>query len=123
MRNYNPIVYLKSEGNFETFTGYLGSKSNKSTKKIIWDSETPAVGGRQRSCDVTNNNPRTLRGKALRIETIHNAFSCFFDDKMFELLLTETNKKIREKLITLSRCKEHLFESSKNPYLKQTSLE
>ena len=31
MRNYNPIVYLNSEGNF--------------TKKNIWDSEAPAVGG------------------------------------------------------------------------------
>lgn len=45
MRNYNPIVYLNSEDNFEIFTGYLGQKSNTSTKKTIWDSETPAKGG------------------------------------------------------------------------------
>ena len=103
MRNYNPIEYLNSEGNFETFAGYLGPKSNKSTKKIIWDSETPAVGGRKRSCNVINNNPGILRGKALRTETIQDAFSCFFDDKMFELSLTKTNEKIRKKSTTLSK--------------------
>ena len=92
MRNYNLIVYLNSEGNFETFKGYFGPKSNKSMKIIIWDSETPAIGGR--SCDVINNHPGTLRGKALRIETIQDAFSYFFHDKMFKLLLTKTNEKI-----------------------------
>lgn len=34
----------------------------------------------------------------------------------------EQIKKIREKLTALSKYKVHLFESSKNPYLKETNL-
>ena len=40
---------------------------------------------------IEEKNPGTLRGKTLRIEKIQHAFSCLFDDKMFELLLTRTN--------------------------------
>ena len=84
---------MNSEGNFQAFTGYLDPGSNKSTKNIIWDSETPAIEGRQRWYGVKNNNPGTLRGKALRIEIIQDAFSFLFDNKMFELLLTKANEK------------------------------
>ena len=44
MRNYNPIVYLNNEGNFEIFVRYLGTKSNKSMK--TYPSDKPAIGGR-----------------------------------------------------------------------------
>ena len=36
----------------ETFTGYLGPKTNKNFKTISWDSEFPSVTGRQRTCDT-----------------------------------------------------------------------
>ena len=50
--NFEPIVYVNRTRKFETFTGYLGPKTNKNTKKILWDSEFPSVTGRQRTCDT-----------------------------------------------------------------------
>ena len=32
--NFEPIVYVDRYGNFETFTGYLGPKTNKNIKRI-----------------------------------------------------------------------------------------
>ena len=50
--NFEPIVYVNRNGNFERFTGYLGPKTNKNTKTISWESEFPSVTGRQRTCDT-----------------------------------------------------------------------
>ena len=72
---------------------------------------------------MINNNPGTLRGKASRIEIIQEVFNFLFDNKMFELLLTERNWKTREKLTTFSKYKERLFESSRNFYLKEANLQ
>ena len=50
--NFEPIVYVNRNGNFETFAGYRGPKANKNTKTISWDSEFPSLTGRQRTCDT-----------------------------------------------------------------------
>ena len=59
--NFEPIVYVNRNRNFERFTCYLGLKTNKNTKTISWDSEFPSVTGRQRTCD-----------------TIHRPISCLY---------------------------------------------
>ena len=43
--NFEPIVYINRNGDFETFTGYLGTRKNKNTKRISWDSEFPSGTG------------------------------------------------------------------------------
>ena len=50
--NFEPIVYVNRNGNFEAFTGYLGPKANKNTKPISWDSEFSSVARRHRTCDT-----------------------------------------------------------------------
>ena len=72
---------------------------------------------------MINGNVATLRSRALNIDTIEDAFSCMFGEEMFELLLTETNEKIRDKFPVLRQHKEHLFESSKYPSLKETNID
>ena len=48
--NFEPVVNVNRHGNFETFTGYLGPKTNKNTKTISWNSEFLSITGRQRTC-------------------------------------------------------------------------
>ena len=50
-----------------------------------------------------------------------DAFNLLPDDQMLDLLVRETNYYIERKLETLKSFKEHLFESSKYPYLGKTS--
>ena len=50
-------------------------------------------GGRQRPCEILNVDVATLRGRALNIDTIEDAFSSMLDEKMFELLLTKNKRK------------------------------
>ena len=61
--NFEPIIYVNGNGNFKTFTGYFGQKTNKNTKTISWDSEFPSVTDRQRTCD-----------------TIHRPISCLLQN-------------------------------------------
>ena len=74
--NFEPIVYVDRNENFETFTGYLGPKTNKNTKAISWDSEFPFVTGLQRTCDTTHRPISCLlpNTKASNIETFDDAF-------------------------------------------------
>ena len=53
--NYDPIHYINGNGHWETLTGYLGPKTEKTEKKtetITWTSTLPSQTGRQRRCDV-----------------------------------------------------------------------
>ena len=74
--NFEQIVYVDRNENFETFTGYLGPKTNKNTKAISWDSEFPSVTGLQRTCDTTHQPISCLlpNTKASNIETFDDAF-------------------------------------------------
>ena len=96
--NFEPIVYVNRNGNFETFTGYLGPKTNKNTKTISWDSEFPSVTGRQRTCDTIHRSISCLlpNTKASNIETFDGTFHLFFDDEIMDMVVHNTNNKIRE---------------------------
>ena len=56
-------------------------------------------------------------GAARNIDTIEDAFNLLFGDQMLDVLVREINDFIERKLQTLKSFKEHLFESSKYPYL------
>ena len=102
---------------------FLGPKTSKTTKTITWTGDFPTK-GRQRAFDIINigDNPVTLLGAARSIGIIEDAFNLSFDDQMLHLLVQGTNGFIERKLQTLKSCKEHLFESSKYPFLGKTSL-
>ena len=113
-QSYDDLHYVNRQGNWETLTGYLGPKSSKNTETIHWRSNLN-LGGRQRSCDIINIDdiPGSVGGLATNIETIENAFDLLFDDKMFTLMVTQTNMNIEGKIRKLQQNKEHIFESSK----------
>ena len=50
MGNYDQITYLNCDGNWETFTEYLGPKSKPNTPTITWQSIFPIKVGSE---DVT----------------------------------------------------------------------
>ena len=115
-------MYVNRNGNFETFTGYLGPKTNKNTKTISWDSEFPSVTGRQRTCDTIHRPISCLlpNTKASNIDTFYDTFHLFFDDKTMDVIVHNTNNKIREVLSRLRNNHDAFINSNKNPYLKET---
>ena len=120
--NYDDLHFINGEGKWETLTGYLGPRKDKNTKTITWTSNFP-LQGRQRACDVLPFGEKcaTLFGPANNIDSIEDSFNLLFDAQMFDLLLRETNACIQKKLDTLRATKEHLFQSSKYPYLAENS--
>ena len=107
----------------ETFVGYLGPKSNKATENIFWSSDIPSFSGRQRQYEINpGGNHAILLGRAKHIETIEDAFDLLFDEEMFSLIESKTNEKIRKRTETLTKHKEHLFESSMFPRIKPTNI-
>ena len=121
--NYHEITYLNKYGCWEIFVGYLGPKSNKATEKILWSSDVPSCSGRQRQCEIIPGGKYSiLLERAKHIETIQDAFDLLFDEEMLSLIESKTNEKIIMRTETFKKYKEHLFESSKYPSIKQTNI-
>ena len=121
--NYEEITYLNKDGCWEKFAGYLGPKSNKAMEKqrIFWSSDIPSCSGQQRQCDIIESGKHSfLLGRAKHIETIEDAFDLLFDEEMFSLRESKVNENIKTRTETLTKQKEHLFESSKYPWIKPT---
>ena len=78
-------------------TGYLGPKKNPSTEIILWSNKKPEKVGGQRSCDILPRSPQpsTLLLPAFGIGSITDAFHVLFTDEMTELVINNTNDKIR----------------------------
>ena len=60
-------------------------------------------------------------GRARDIVTMEDSFELLFSDEMFDLLVLKTNFLINRKLEILRDQKKPLLESSKYPYLRETS--
>ena len=90
-------------------TGYLGPKKNPGTETILWSNKKPERVGRQRSCDILPRSPQpsTLLPPGSGIESIRDVFHVLFTDEMTDLLINNTNDKIR-----------HIKESNKNTYAR-----
>ena len=50
--NFEQLVYVNKNGNFETFTEYMGLEKDPKTEKLYWVSDPPNDVGRQRACDT-----------------------------------------------------------------------
>ena len=120
--NYDQIHYINGEGQWETLTGYLGPKRKDNTEKITWTSVLPEANGRQCRCDVITRNVSCLKGIAKNVSTYQDCFDLFFDQSMFELITSMTNIRINEHLDVLRQNKEHMFNSSKYTWLKETTI-
>ena len=94
-------------------TGYLGPKKNLATETILWSNKKPERVGRQRSCDILPRSPKpsTLLPPASGTESIRGAFHVLFTDEMTELVINNTNDKIRH---IKENFPPHFFESNKN---------
>ena len=77
--NYKEINYLNGRGEWETFTGYLGPKSNKNTPKIVLSSDQPRNVGRQRTCDVITGPVGQLKPGVV-VESEIQAWKQFIDN-------------------------------------------
>ena len=98
-------------------TGYLGPKKNPPTETIFWSNKKPERVGRQRSCDILPRSPQpsTLLPPAPGIESIRDAFHVLFTDEMTELVINNTNDKIRH---IKENFPPHFVESNKNAYVR-----
>ena len=119
--NFEPIVYVNRNGNFETLTGYLGPKTNNNTKTMSWDSEFPSVTGRQRTCDIIHRPISCLlpNTNASNIETFDDTFNLFLDDEIMDMIAHNTNNKIRETLLRFRNNHPAFANSNKNAYVKE----
>ena len=79
--------------------------------------QKPERVGRQRSCDILplNPQPSTLLPPASVIESIRDGFHVLFTDEMTELVINNTNDKIRHIKENLP---PHFVESNKNTYVR-----
>ena len=119
--NFDPIHYVNRFGHWETLTGYLGPKNSRQTETIQWNSDLQLHAGRQRTANVIRGPVLALRGAARSVETIQDCFDLFFDETIFERIITKTNMRINRHLDKLREHKKHIFESSKYSWLKETS--
>ena len=120
--NFEPFVYVNRNGNFETFTGYFDLKANKNTKKISWDKDVSFITGRQRPCDAIHRPISFLLSntKASNIETFDDTFHLFLDDQIMDMIVHNTNNKMRERLSRLRNNHSAFINSIKNPYVEET---
>ena len=58
--------------------------------------------------------------KASNIETFDDTFHLFFDDEIMDMIVHNTNNKIRETLSRLRNNHPAFINSNKNPYVKET---
>ena len=119
--NYDPIYYINGNGHWETLTGYLGPKTDKKSETITWTSTLPSQTGRQRRCDVITAQILCLKSAARNVTSEEDCFDLFFSDDMFELITSNTNKRIDEHRDKLRTFKEHIFNGSKYTWLKQAT--
>ena len=86
-RNFEAIVYLNINENFQTLTGYLGPKTNRNTKF-----EFVSVTCRQRTCDTIHRPISCLlpNTKPSNIESFDDTFHLFFDDEIMHIWLCIT---------------------------------
>ena len=98
-------------------TGYLGPKENPATEIILWSNKNPERVDRQRNCDILPCSPQrsTLLPPASGIESIRDAFHVLFTDEMTELVINNTNDKIRH---IQENLRPHFVESNKNTYVR-----
>ena len=120
-KNFDPIYYVNRFGHWETLTGYLGPKNSRQTETIQWNSDLQLHAGRQRTANVIRGPVLALRGAARSVETIQDCFDLFFDETIFERIITKTNMRRNRHLDKLREPKKHIFESSKYSWLKETS--
>ena len=69
-----------------------GSKKNLVTETTLWSNKKPERVGRQRSSDIL---PWSTQPSASGNESIRDAFHVLFTDEMTELVINNTNDKIR----------------------------
>ena len=116
---FDPLEFstVDDEEHKTVLTDYLGPKKNPGTETILWSNKKPERVGRQRSCDILPRSPQTstLLPPASGIESIRDVFHVLFTDEMTDLLINNTNDKIRHiKENHLS----HFVESNKNTYVQ-----
>ena len=114
---YEEISYLNKHGHW--YSGYIGPKSKKVTKKIFWTSDNSPNNGWRRLFDVIPTGRHTILFEiAINMETTEDAFDLLFDKDMLSFIEIKKNEKIRKRIEALTKHKEHLFESSKYPWIK-----
>ena len=89
-----------------------GSKKNLVTETTLWSNKKPERVGRQRSSDILPWSPQP---PASGNESIRDAFHVLFTDEMTELVINNTNDKIRHIKENLP---PHFVESNKNTYVR-----
>ena len=69
---------------------------------------------------MTNYSCFLPNTKASVIETFDDTFHLFFDDEIMDMIVHNTNNKIRETLSRLRNNHPAFISSNKNPYVKET---
>lgn len=93
-------------------TGQLLDSVDKKKVTITFENSKSIVTGRQKSSDVIRNKPGLSR-HSKNAKTPIKCFSLFFTDEVLDLIISNTNKRIKE---TLQKLDQH-------PYLKPTNVE
>ena len=119
MENYKEINYLNSNGQWESFTGYLGPKADKATKKIFWCSDEPSTIGRQRGCDVITGPVSCLKPNIV-VNSELDAWDLFISDEMLTLVADKTNLRIDSTRAKLATSEKYTANPSKYTWYGET---
>ena len=100
---------------------YVSKQQGPNKEKVVWEfqNKKPSVAGRQNASNVIRNRPG-LSTYSRNVKTEMDAFSVLFTDKMFEDIVTHTNKRISNTLEKFEVLRE---ESDKYPQLKEVTID
>ena len=116
----NDFGTIDDEEHETVLTDYLVPMKNPATETILWSNNKPERVGQQRRCDVLPRSPQpsTLLLPVSGTENIRDAFYFLFTDEMTELVINNTNDKIRQ---IKENLQPHFVESNKK-YLFPVTL-
>ena len=122
--NFEMIIYLNREGNFEEYVEYLSPKNDKKNKIIFWTSEQLVTTGRQRRCDTITGRTSCLvsntKHQILKTEKTPT-FHLFSDDNIINKIGDHTNKRINETITRLQRVESYDKSIDKSTWVKVTN--
>ena len=109
--NFDPIELPTQE---KTIIGIIPSQNKKKNTKVKFTNQPTKTAGRQSSRDVISNKPG-LSTKSNGIENELQAFQLFFTDKILDIIVSRTNKRIDASIGEIS---PDTLQNGKYPHLK-----
>lgn len=107
---------LKPSSELKKYLVKVGAKV-RPEKKIVWTNQKVQTAGRQKAHNIIPNKPGLVTEAAKNAKSALKAFELFFDPRLMNLMVTQTNRSIQE---TRASMPAKTLNSDKNPHFGDT---